>query len=477
MALTTINIPSQVLTYADLATFPVTGANNTIYIAEDTNTAYYWDGAAYIVLGTAGGNQDLQSVTDQGNTTTNDINLDNSAIVLENSSRLQSGTVNNGAGGGIARVCSIGYQDEWENGIQYFIDQNSGQIIRANSINNTTPGINDDITIGYIVGSIFFDMNTQNKYICTDNTNGAAVWDSFIDEPQNLQEVTDQGAITTNTIYVGDLSTAYSEISNGAVGTSNVNNSTYAYIGQDAILGLHNGDVESQLKNTNVSAVNNVILEFPDKTSGSYTIATLDDIPPAQVQSDWNQSDNTDPSYILNKPNITAATNYGLFAQTANSTAITGTNVETTLINGGVGSLSVPANGFTVGDSFRAVVAGVLSTANNQTIRIRVKSGSVILLDSGAQPITNITNDVFSLNVDFTIRALGAPGVASIVSLGTFHYHKTSNAAVQGFAFNVVNNTTFNTTISNTLNITVQWGSNNAGNSIFSDIFILNKIY
>jgi hypothetical protein len=246
---------------------------------------------------------------------------------------------------------------------------------------------------------------------------------------------------------------------------------------QDAILGLHNGDVESQLKNTNVSAVNNVILEFPDKASGSYTIATLDDIPPAQVQSDWNQSDNTDPSYILNKPNITAATNYGLFAQTANSTAITGTNVETTLINGGVGTLSVPANGLAVGDSFRAVVGGVLNAANNQTIRIRVKSGSVILLDSGAQPITNITNDVFSLNVDFTIRALGAPGVASIVSLGTFHYHKTSNAAVQGFAFNVVNNTTFNTTISNTLNITVQWGSNNAGNSIYSDIFILNKIY
>jgi hypothetical protein len=180
---------------------------------------------------------------------------------------------------------------------------------------------------------------------------------------------------------------------------------------------------------------------------------------------------------VVTIPGAAATTNIGLFAQTANSTAITGTNVETTLINGGVGTLSVPANGFAVGDSFRAIIAGVLTTANNQTIRIKVKSGSVILLDSGAQPITNITNDVFSLNVDFTIRALGAAGVASIVSLGTFHYVKTSNAATQGFAFNVVNNTTFDTTISNTLNITVQWGSNNAGNSIYSDIFILNKTY
>jgi hypothetical protein len=179
--------------------------------------------------------------------------------------------------------------------------------------------------------------------------------------------------------------------------------------------------------------------------------------------------------------NILSANPYtitgGLFAQTANSTPITNTTVETSLINGGVGSLSVPANFFKVGDSFRVVTAGVLNATNNQTIRIRVKAGSIVLLDSLAQNITNITNDVFSLNVDFTVRQLGAAGVASIVTLGTFHYAKTSNASVQGFAFNVVNNTTFDTTIANTLNITVEWGAANTGNSIFSDIFILNKTY
>ncbi len=169
--------------------------------------------------------------------------------------------------------------------------------------------------------------------------------------------------------------------------------------------------------------------------------------------------------------------NFGLFAQTGNSVPISGTNVETTLINGGVGSLSVPANGFQVGDSFRAIFGGVLNAANNQTIRIRVKSGSVILLDSGLQPITNITNNVFNLHIDFTIRALGTAGVASIVALGAFNYVKTSNGVIEGFGFNTVNSTTFNTTIGNTLDVTVQWGSNNAGNSIFSDIFILNKTY
>jgi hypothetical protein len=167
----------------------------------------------------------------------------------------------------------------------------------------------------------------------------------------------------------------------------------------------------------------------------------------------------------------------GLFAQTANSTPITGTTTESTLINGGVGTLTVPANTFSVGDSFRGDFGGVLSTANNQTIRIRIKSGSAIFVDSGLQTINNVSNNVWSLSIDFTVRQLGAAGTASIVTLATFNYAKTVNGTVEGFSFNSVNNTTFDTTINNTLDVTVQWGSTNAGNSIYSDIFILNKIY
>ena len=180
----------------------------------------------------------------------------------------------------------------------------------------------------------------------------------------------------------------------------------------------------------------------------------------------------------VNIPGNIPATNYGLFAQTANSTIITNTTAESSLINGGVGTLTVPANAFQVGDSFRAVFGGVMNAINNQTIRIRVKAGSVLLLDSLAQNLgSSVINDVWSLNIDFTIRAIGAAGVASIVSLGSFHYTKTNNASVQGFGFNIVNNTTFNTTIANTLDVTAQWGAASTGNNIYSDIFILNKIY
>ena len=177
-------------------------------------------------------------------------------------------------------------------------------------------------------------------------------------------------------------------------------------------------------------------------------------------------------------PGPVATTNYGLFAQTANSTLITNTTTETSLINGGVGSLTVPANGFQIGDSFRAVFGGVINANNNQNITIRIKAGSLVLLSSGLQNLgSSVINDVWSLNIDFTIRQIGAAGVASIVSLGAFHYTKTNNASVQGFGFNIVNNTTFDTTISNTLDVTAQWQNASTGNNIYSDIFMLNKTY
>ena len=45
----------------------------------------------------------------------------------------------------------------------------------------------------------------------------------------------------------------------------------------------------------------------------------------------------------------------GLFSQTSDSVTVSGTTSETTIIGGGIGSLSVPSNGFSVGDSFRCI--------------------------------------------------------------------------------------------------------------------------
>jgi hypothetical protein len=167
----------------------------------------------------------------------------------------------------------------------------------------------------------------------------------------------------------------------------------------------------------------------------------------------------------------------GLFSQTANSTPITATTTEGTLIDGGVGSLTVPANGFTVGESFTANMSGLMSAKNGDTITIRIKSGSIILADSGALTMPSITNQVWNLMIDFTIRTLGGAGVGSIATLGQMHILKFASGSQEGFGFNTINTTTFDTTTSNTLNVTAQWSSNNALNSIYTDIFVLTKIY
>jgi len=170
-------------------------------------------------------------------------------------------------------------------------------------------------------------------------------------------------------------------------------------------------------------------------------------------------------------------TNYGLFSQTGNSTPITATTIEKTLIDGGVGSLTVPANGFNIGDSFRADFGGVMSAQNGNTITLRIKSGSTILCQSPPLTMPGITNKVWLLTLNFTIRAIGAAGVAELATLGNFHVLKAASGTQEGFGFNTVENTTFNTTIPNTLDVTAEWSSNNAANSIYSDLFVLNKIY
>jgi len=175
---------------------------------------------------------------------------------------------------------------------------------------------------------------------------------------------------------------------------------------------------------------------------------------------------------------IPGPTVYGLFAQTGNSAVISATTVESTLIDSGVGSLSVPANGFSIGDSFRADFGGIMSVKpGGDTLRIRVKSGSVVLGDTGVLSVPSVTNDVWLLNINFTIRKIGGPTVASIVTLGNLHVIKAASTTPTSFAFNTVNATTFDTINPNTLDVTAQWGTNNAANAIYSDIFVLNKIY
>ena len=171
------------------------------------------------------------------------------------------------------------------------------------------------------------------------------------------------------------------------------------------------------------------------------------------------------------------SSNYGLFNQTGSSTPVTNTTTESSLLDGGVGTLSVPANAFKIGDGYKLSMTGHVSSRNNNTLRIRVKTGAVVLADTGVITMPQTTDKDFSLDINFSIYNTGSAGTARIASGGTFLYSKDASNTFEGSNFSIINSSSFDTTINNTLDITAQWGSADPLNIIFSEIATLNKVF
>lgn len=176
---------------------------------------------------------------------------------------------------------------------------------------------------------------------------------------------------------------------------------------------------------------------------------------------------------------IPTTTNYGLATQLANSTPIVNTTTKSTL-NGSsyAGTLSVPANGFSVGDSFNAYMMGHISNNNNVGLTITIETvAGVVLATTGLMTLAVSSNNHWVLDVDFVIRAIGTTGTASIITAGNFSHSKSANNNLETYNFVSENTTTFNTTVANELVIKAQWSTASASNSIYSNVFILNKVY
>lgn len=170
-------------------------------------------------------------------------------------------------------------------------------------------------------------------------------------------------------------------------------------------------------------------------------------------------------------------TSLKLFVQTTDSDTIYNTTVERTLIGSGIGSLEISANAFKEGDAFKASLKGILSSQKGETLHIRVKTASgVLLMDTGLMTLPSCTDKFWNLDLDFTIRKIGPSKEAVIASGGIFSFIKNSSSSYEGVCFNFINDTTFDTTVINSLEITAQWGSTNPNNKIFSRLFILSRV-
>lgn len=191
-----------------------------------------------------------------------------------------------------------------------------------------------------------------------------------------------------------------------------------------------------------------------------------------------NNNDNFS-SFFMGGRFAPATNSYGLFAQRDNSERIIDTTDELTLIGGGRGTLSVPANSFQICDSFVAEMFGHISASSNPTLRILVtnKLSGAVLADSGSIVIRNATNQHWFLNLYFTIRQIGGAGVGFIFTGGVFNYTRDGGTNLESAIFSNGNSTTFNTEEETQLDITAQWSVASASNSIFSEVFTLIKTF
>ena len=157
------------------------------------------------------------------------------------------------------------------------------------------------------------------------------------------------------------------------------------------------------------------------------------------------------------------ATGTVLFTQTSTVT-VANTVTETAITDGGVGSLTLPANYLVAGRSFRLFGSGFHSNANNNTLRIRVKLGSVTVLDTGAQGSNASTNDGFIISANITCRTTGASG--TVMAQGEYKEFTGTPSAHDTYQLVNTATTTIDTTASNAISITVEWGTASASNTI-----------
>lgn len=221
----------------------------------------------------------------------------------------------------------------------------------------------------------------------------------------------------------------------------------------------------------------------PSSSSGVQSVTGLDtdntdpQNPIVQISVDGTTitGDGTPANPI--QANYLPSTSYGVFAQTSSSTPATGI-AKNSIIGTGVGTLTVPANSFQIGDSFTCVLDGLLSCLGTATLHIHVETlAGVVLADTGIINMDVTTSKSWLLNLAFTIRNIGGVGVASISSGGLFSYIKNAGTNFEGYVLSNINTTTFDTTVSNTLVVTAQWNTGSASNTMQSFNFILQKIY
>ena len=348
-------------------------------------------------------------------------------------------------------------------------------------------GINASLQITYDAGNTI-QLSSERNLTISDSL-GDLVFDVVEDGANSSAVMYRKGVITDN-------STAgpFFELNNSSVGTVGTE------LGTVSVSGL--------ASDTSFRSFNAINHEVIDASPGNYSVSQFFNSYAGGVETKYMEFDgigqiefyktfdmkgngivaagNINSSGNISSSSVTTASINnltpvgGLSSGTTNSAILTGSTAEQSIASSTfVGNRQSPPNSFQVGDAFVAVLAGNFASANgdNLTLRLKGGTGSTTILSEITVPLNSSSATYFELEINFVIRAVGAAGVADIVANYDFSYNQNSGGNFQGERKCEINNTTFDTTILNELDITAQFSSNSGNNSIETLLSTLGKTY
>jgi hypothetical protein len=164
----------------------------------------------------------------------------------------------------------------------------------------------------------------------------------------------------------------------------------------------------------------------------------------------------------------------GIFTQinTVNFTAST-TPDSQSMLGSIIGTITAPANATSLGNTAMLKVGGILTAGNNHTIRFKLLSNAAVIVDTGDIVLANVSGEPYEMEVEFTVRAIGGPGVADVVANGQITY--SDGGVYKGLNFNSSNNTTYDTTVITTFDIEATLSD--AGDSVSTTSVVLSRLF
>jgi len=173
----------------------------------------------------------------------------------------------------------------------------------------------------------------------------------------------------------------------------------------------------------------------------------------------WN--DNGNKSIKVYSNGIAHTVTGGFFAQTA-SVTVANTTTETTVTSTGQGTLTLPANFFTVGKTIEYVFSGFYTTTGTPTLNFKFKYGSTVYVATGTVTLPTIgSSSLFTGRIRVTCRTTGGSGTVFVQ--GHMDYRGTTVTFAQLVSTSAQ---TINTTTTQAATLTAQWGTAAVANTL-----------